>query len=159
MKKKFVACALAASLGGMFALDAAAQAKPEQLVHQRQSGMALIGWYFGPIGAMMRGDRPFDAAVVQRNTAYLEVLSKMPIEGFDPSTKDTPASTKGVKSATKPEAFAEMDKFKKGMEAFQGEVAKLAQVAKGGDQAAIRTQFGAVGKTCSACHDAYRVKQ
>lgn len=152
MKKKILACALAGALGAGFAMNASAQAKPEQLVKQRQSGMALIGWYFAPIGAMMRGDRPFDAAIVQRNAGYLEVLSKMPGDGFDPSTKDT-------KSATKPEAWAEMDKFKKGMEAFQGEVAKLAQVAKGGDQAAIRTQFGAVGKTCSACHDAYRVKQ
>lgn len=152
MKKKFLACALAVTLGAGFAFNASAQPKPEQLVKQRQSAMALMGWYFAPIGAMMRGDRPFDAAIVQRNTAYLEVLAKMPMEGFDPATKDQ-------KSATKPEAWAEMDKFRKGMELSQGEIAKLAQVAKGGDQAAIRVQFGATGKTCAGCHDAYRVKQ
>ena len=82
MKKKMVMIAVAAALGAGASFQAAAQAKPEQLVKQRQSGMALIGWYFGPIGAMMRGDRPFDAAVVARNAGYLEVLSKMPQEGF-----------------------------------------------------------------------------
>lgn len=152
MKRKLLSCALAAALGAGLSFNASAQPKPEQYLKQRQSGMALIGWYFGPIGAMMRGAQPFDAAVVQRNTAYLEVLSKLPVEGFNPATKD-------LKSATKPEAWAEMDKFRKGMEAMQAEMSKLAEVAKGGDQAAIRTQFGATGKTCSACHDAYRVKQ
>ena len=152
MKKKALLCALALSFGAGYVLNAGAQARPEQLLKQRQSGMALIGWYFGPIGAMMRGDRPFDAAVVARNAGYLEVLVQMPAEGFQPSTKD-------LKSAARPEVWTDKPKFDQAMESMQGEISKLAQVAKGGDQAAIRTQFGAVGKTCAACHDNYRVKQ
>src|SRR5258706_8053854 len=146
MKKKILMAAIALALGAVTSFQVAAQAKPDQLVKQRQSAMALIGWYFGPIGAMMRGDRPFDAAVVARNAGYLEVLSKMPPEGFQPSTKDE-------KTRARPEVWTDKPKFDKAMENMQGEIAKLNQVAKGGDQGAIKTQFGAVGKACGACHD------
>ena len=152
MKKKLVMIAVAAALGAGASFQAAAQPKPDQLVKQRQSAMSLIGWYFGPIGAMMRGDRPFDAAVVARNAGYLEVLSKMPAEGFHPSTKDE-------KTRARPEVWADKPKFDKAMENMQAELAKFHQVAKGGDQGAIKAQFGAVGKSCAACHDDYRVKQ
>ena len=151
MKKKMVMVAVAAAVGLGASFHAAAQAKPEQLVKQRQSGMALIGWYFGPIGAMMRGDRPYDAAVVMRNADYLEVLSKMPQEGFQPSTKDE-------KTKAKPEVWTDKAKFDKAMENMQAEMAKFKQVAHGADQGAIKAQFGAVGKACAACHDDFRMK-
>jgi cytochrome c556 len=38
-------------------------------------------------------------------------------------------------------------------------VKKLQSVAKSGDEAAVKAQIGAVGKSCGACHDAYREKQ
>lgn len=152
MKKRMVMVAVALAVGAGASFQAAAQAKPEQLVKQRQSAMALIGWYFGPIGAMMRGDRPFDAPTVARNAGYLEMLSKMPAEGFQPTTKDQ-------KTNARPEVWTDKPKFDKALENMQVEIAKLNGVAKGGDQGAIKTQFGAVGKSCANCHDDFRVKQ
>jgi len=152
MNKKMVMIAVAAAVGIGASFQAAAQAKPDQLVKHRQSAMSLIGWYFGPIGAMMRGDRPYDPAVVMRNADYLDVLSKMPSEGFQPSTKDE-------KTRARPEVWTDKGKFDKAMENMQGELAKFKQVAHGGDQGAIKAQFGAVGKSCANCHDDYRVKQ
>jgi cytochrome c556 len=32
-------------------------------------------------------------------------------------------------------------------------------VAKGGDEGAIKSQIGAVGKACANCHDNFRAKQ
>jgi cytochrome c556 len=144
--------AVAAALGAGASFQAAAQPKPDQLVKQRQSAMALIGWYFGPIGAMMRGDRPFDAAIVRRNAEYLEVLSKLPGEGFHPSTKDE-------KTRARPEVWSDKPKFDKALENMQVEMAKFRQVAASGDQGAIKAQFGAVGKSCANCHDDFRTKQ
>ena len=152
MKNKLVMIAVATALGVGASFQAAAQAKPEQLVKQRQSAMALIGWYFGPIGAMMRGDRPFDAATVRRNTEYLDVLVKLPGEGFHPSTKDE-------KTRARPEVWTDKPKFDKALENMQVEMGKLKQVAATGDQGAIKTQFGAVGKSCANCHDDFRTKQ
>lgn len=151
MKKAIVAAVAALALG-VTAGAALAQVKPEVLVKQRQAAMTLIGKYFGPLGGMAQGKAPFNAQVVQRNADYLAALSQMPWDGFDPSTANT-------KSRAKPELFKETQKVKELAERFQGEVKKLQTVAKSGDEAAIKSQIAAVGKSCGACHDAYREKQ
>lgn len=151
MKRTVVAAAAVIALGAV-AGAAVAQVKPEVLVKQRQAGMTLISKYFGPLGGMAQGKVPFNAQLVQRNADYLAVLSQLPWDGFQPSTADE-------KSRAKPELYKEMDKVKGLVERFQGEVKKLQTVAKGGDEAAIKSQIAAVGKACGACHDPYREKQ
>ncbi len=152
MKLKLVAVSLSMAVGAAFTLDAAAQAKPETLVKQRQAAMTLQGKYMGPMGGMAQGKIPYNAAVVQRNAGFLEVLSKMPWDGFDPNTK-------GVKSAALPAIWEKSDEFKKAAENFESEAAKLAQVSKSGDEAAVKAQIGATGKACGACHEKFREKQ
>lgn len=150
MKKTLSRCLLAAvslSLAGI----AQAQVKPEILVKQRQAAMILQGKYFGPMAAMAQGKAPFNAAVIARNADYLEVLSKLAWDGFDPSTS-------GEKSRALPEIYSNAAKFKAAQDAFQANAAKLAAAAKGGDEAAIKAAIGAVGKDCSGCHDAFRQK-
>jgi len=142
----------AAVMGLVISTTAAAQAKPEQLVKQRQAAMTLQGKYFGPLGAMAQGKAPYDAAAVARNAAFLDVLGKMPWDGFAASTKD-------VKSATLPAAFTDTAKFKEAQDRFQSEISKLVSVSKSGDEAAVKAQLGAVGKTCGGCHENFREKQ
>ncbi len=151
MKRTVVAAAAVIALGAI-AGAAVAQVKPEVLLKQRQAGMTLISKYFGPLGGMAQGKVPFNAQLVQRNANYLAVLTEMPWDGFDPSTANE-------KSRAKPELFKEMDKVKELIDRFQGEVKKLQTAAKGGDEAAIKSQIAAVGKACGACHDRYREKQ
>jgi len=151
-KARLAALAAVASLGMGLALDATAQAKPEVLVKQRQAAMTLIGKYFGPLGGMAQGKVPFNGDVVQRNAAYLEVLSKMPWDGFHESTK-------GEKSAARPAVFEKASEFKEGSERMQSEISKLASVSKSGDESAVKSQIGAVGKTCGGCHDNFREKR
>ncbi len=151
MKKKMVMAALALVLGAGASFQASAQVKPEVLVKQRQAAMTLQGKYFGPIGAMMQGKMPYDAAVVARNSAFLEELAKMPWDGFQASTAD-------LKSDAKPEIYKEMDKFKSNWEKFEVNASKLAAAAKSGDQNAVKAAFGEVGKSCKGCHDDYKVK-
>lgn len=141
----------AAVMGLSISATATAQVKPEQLVKQRQAAMTLQGKYFGPLGAMAQGKAPYDAAVVARNAAYLDVLSKMPWDGFAAGTKD-------VKSAALPAVFTDTAKFKEAQDRLQSEVSKLVAVSKGGDEAAVKAQLGAVGKSCGGCHDNFREK-
>ena len=100
---------------------------------------------------MCSSDLPYNADIVARNAGFVETLSKMPWDGFDPSTS-------GEKSKTKPEAYKEMDKFKAAASNFETEAAKLAAAARAKDEGAVKMAFGAVAKTCGACHDAYREK-
>ena len=152
MKSKLTYAALAVCLGGGFVLDAAAQAKPEVLVKQRKAAMTLMGKYIGPMGAMAQGKAPYNAQVVQRNAAFLEALSKMPWDGFDPSTK-------GEKSAALPAVWDKAADFKQAGERLETEAAKLAQVSKSGDEAAVKNQIGATAKACGGCHEHFREKQ
>jgi len=149
MKSKLAVVTFALLLG--VTLDAAAQAKPEVLVKQRQAAMTLQGKYLGPLGAMAQGKAPFNAQIVQRNAGYLEVLSKMPWDGFD-------ASTKGEKSAALPAIWEKAGEFKQAQERFENEAAKLVQVAKSGDEGAIKAQIGATAKSCGGCHENFRQK-
>src|SRR3954467_5842354 len=153
MKNKKLLAAIAISTGAVWSFQASAQVKPETLVKQRQAAMTLQGKYFGPIGAMVQGKAPYDAAIVTRNAGYLEALSKMPWDGFHESTasvKDTDA---------KPEIYKNTDKFRSESQKLETEAAKLAAAAKSGDQAAVKTAFGDVAQACKACHDDFRVKR
>jgi cytochrome c556 len=149
MNRKLAAAALVASL---FSLEAVAQAKPEVLVKQRQAAMTLQGKYFGPLGGMAQGKVPYNQSVVQRNAAFLQVLTQMPWDGFDPSTK-------GEKSAALPAIWEKPAEFKQAAERLESETAKLASVSKSGDEAAVKAQIGAVGKACGGCHDNFREKR
>ncbi|TAK65524.1 MAG: cytochrome c [Betaproteobacteria bacterium] len=142
----------AAVMGLVISATAAAQAKPEQLVKQRQAAMTLQGKYFGPLGAMAQGKAPYNAELVRQNAAFLEVLAKMPWDGFAASTKD-------VKSATLPAAYTDTAKFKEAQDRSQSEISKLVSVSKSGDEAAVKAQLGAVGKSCGGCHENFREKQ
>ena len=129
-----------------------AQAKPEVLVKQRQAGMTLLGKYFGPMAGMAQGKIPFNASVVQRNAGFVDNLSRMPWDGFD-------ASTRGAdKTRALPAVFDEAAKFKEASARLENEAAKLVAVARSGDEAAIKAQIGAVGKSCGGCHDSFRQK-
>ena len=63
-------------LGVLTTASAADAKKPEDVVNYRQSVYTIIGWNFGPIGAMMKGEAPFDAAAVTRHAQYVEMMSK-----------------------------------------------------------------------------------
>jgi cytochrome c556 len=152
MKRQVAAATLIASVAVVFSLDSLAQAKPEVLVKQRQAAMTLQGKYFGPMAGMAQGKIPYNASVVQRNAGFLEVVSKMPWDGFDPSTK-------GEKSAALPAIWEKPGEFKQAAERLESETAKLAQVSKSGDEAAVKAQIGAVGKACGGCHDNFREKR
>ena len=150
--KQFGTLLSAAVIGIVISTTAAAQVKPEQLVKQRQAAMTLQGKYFGPLGAMAQGKAPYDAAVVARNAAFLDVLDKMPWDGFAASTKD-------VKSAALPAIWGESAKFKQAQDNFQDAVQSLVRASKGGDEAATKAAIGGVGKTCGGCHQNFRQKQ
>lgn len=123
----------------------------DEAIGYRQGIFKAIKWNVGPMGAMLKGERPFDAQVFLKHASRLEALSQMPLEGF------VQGSDVGETDA-KPEIWSQWPKFESRMKDFQTESAKLMQVAKTGDQGAIKAQFGATTKTCKACHDDFRIK-
>lgn len=151
MKKSIWAGAVVLALGAGASMNAAAQAKPDVLVKQRQAVMTLQGKYLGPLVGIAQGKVPYDAAAVQRNAGFLDNLSRMPWDGFDPSTR-------GEKSRALPAIYDNNAKFKEYAVRLENETSKLVSLSKGGDEGAVKAQIGAVGKACGACHDDFRQK-
>ena len=149
MRNLLVVGLLAGAIAAPFAASAQF-AKTEDAIKYRQSAFTLMGNHMGRLNAVIKGDKPFNAADVQHSAAVVEMMSKLPYEAF-PAGSD--ANTKA-----KPEIWTEMAKFKELAEKLQGETAKLAAAAKTGDLAQVKTTFGAVGQACKACHDNYRAK-
>lgn len=151
MVRKLAMGAAAIVLGALVAQGAFAQAKPEVLVKQRQAKMILQGKYFGPLAGMAQGKVAYNATVVQRNAGFLDNLTRMAWDGYDPSTKDE-------KSRTLPALYDNKGKFNEYVSRLENEASKLVALSRSGDEAAVKAQIGAVGKVCGGCHDDFRSK-
>ena len=152
MNKKMALIGLTLVLGMGYGAAAFAQVKPDLLVKQRQAAMTLQGKYFGPLAGMASGKVPYNAETVARNVAYLDVLNKMPWDGFNENTKD-------IKSRALPEVYSDNAKFKEATTHTQNAVAQLVKVSKGSDEAAVKAAINDVIKSCGGCHDSFRAKQ
>jgi cytochrome c556 len=120
--------------------------KPEKAVKYRQSVMFVIGQHFGRLGAMVKGQQPYDQKSFASNTAVIETLAGLPWEAFL-----VPGSDQG-KTTMKSSVLKDPDGLKSLSQQFQIEVDKLSAAAKGNDLNAIKTQFGAVAQSCKSCH-------
>ncbi|MGW8182586.1 MAG: c-type cytochrome [Burkholderiales bacterium] len=150
--KKLLMRSVGVLVGAAVTFTAFAQAKPEVLVKQREAAMTLIGKYWGPLGRMAQGKAPYNGEVVARNAGYLEVLSKMPWDGFQASTRD-------VKSRALPAVFDQPEKFKEAQQRLESAVGKLAAASKGGDEGAVKAAMKEVGQSCGGCHKNFREKR
>ena len=155
MKSLHKVLAIAFTVAGVavssYALADGPQKSPEEMAIQyRQDAFHMIKYHFGPMAAMVKGEKEFNAEEFQKNAEAVATLSKFPMNGF------IAGSDKGGKTEAKAEIWTNMDDFKKKMETFQVEATSLAEVAKGGDLATIKPQFGKVGESCKACHKEYK---
>jgi cytochrome c556 len=55
-----------------------------------------------------------------------------------------------------PAIWEKPDEFRQSVEKFEAETARLSEVAKGGDLAALGAQLKATGKACGSCHETFR---
>lgn len=132
------------------AWPAAAQfAKPEDAIKYRRAVFTVMSTHFGRVAAMANGKAPFDAKAAADNADIALIASKLPYAAF------VPGSDKGETRA-EPKIWTEMDKFRAAAAKMQDEMAKLDVAAKSGNLDAIKTAVGETGKSCKACHDAYR---
>lgn len=126
-------------------------AKVEDAVKYRQSAFTVMATHFARVGAVVKGEKPYDKAAVEADVAIVEMMSKLPWPAF-------PAGSDIANSKARPEIWKEQDKFKAASEKTSSEVAKLSAAAKSGDLNTIKVAFGAVGQSCKACHDDFRKK-
>ncbi|TDG11978.1 cytochrome c [Seongchinamella unica] len=142
------AAALATSVQVVAHLD-----DKEAMQSYRQSYFTLVAMNFGPIGSMVKGEMPWDDAMLKTFANELAALGSMDVSRAFP-----PGSDKGTTRA-KPEIWDNKDDFEAKLGDLQQALAALQIAAGSGDRKIIAEATGAAGKACKACHDEYKSKE
>ncbi len=138
---------------GLAASSVAAQdAKPDRSIKYRQGVLGAMGWHFGILGSMAKGDTPYDKDTALRSATFVQQLSHMPWDGFGAGTD------KGAPTKAKADIWKEPAKFKQHQDALMDATPKLVTAANTGDVGALRRAVGTVAKACKDCHDDFREK-
>lgn len=123
--------------------------KPEDAIKYRQSAFTVMANSFGKIGAVVKGETPYNKDEVAKNAAVVAMLSSLPWQGFGPGTEGGKA---------KDEIWSDSAKFKAAQDKLQLAAANLNTAAQSGDLENIKKAFGAAGQTCKGCHDEFKKK-
>jgi cytochrome c556 len=140
-------------VAGALLLSASAVLAQQDVVDKTQKLMKDNGRNVMALSAIVKGDKPYDQAVVDAA-----------LKQFDETAKDLPKlfpnSVKGLKAtdskyASSPKIWEERAKFDAEIAGF----AKAVNDAKGvKDADTLKVSFPAIGKACGSCHEAFRLK-
>lgn len=120
-------------------------------VAQRIDLMKKAGEATKPVGAMLKGEAPFDLAKVKEALVSYETAAKQFPSLFPEDSKN------GKDSTAAPKIWENKADFDSKLAAW-GKVSAEAS-AKITDEASFKTQMTAVLGSCKSCHDDYRVKK
>jgi cytochrome c556 len=150
-KTAFAALGIAtvAIAGALVSGQVAAQSTPDAAIKYRQAAFTLMGNHMGRLGAMAKGNAPFDAKAAQASANVVAMVSHLPWDAF-------PKGSEGANSKVKGDPWTNADEFKKLGEKMMAETAKLPAAAASLDT--LKTQVGAVGASCKGCHDKFKAK-
>lgn len=144
------AVAVAAPLGALVAHDDHATG-----IHKvRHDEYHKLGDAFKVIRDQIRASSPDGAAIKQA----AQVVNDASVNQF----KWFPAGSgpeSGAKTRAKAEIWSKPQDFEAAQKLFAEQAKKLNTAAAGGDVAAVRAQFGEVGKSCKNCHDTFRTPE
>lgn len=116
--------------------------KYRQKLMETQEGHLLA------IVAVLKGEVPY-AGHVKTHAEAIKGISEMVGDAF-------PKGSDVAGSRAKPEIWQNWDKFREAYNNYKAEASKLAEVAAGGDLAAVGAQLGNLGEACGGCHKPFR---
>lgn len=160
MSPRLRTLAAAVALGAVAAGStlAWAQDDPANVVKYRKALMGANGAHLGMIGAALKGEVGFTDQIAP-NAQALALLADMMFANAQQLFPEGSSQADGLDTHALPVIWENWSGFEERVQTFQQEATKLAEVAQGGDMAAIGQQVGALGKNaCGACHSDFRQK-
>jgi cytochrome c556 len=134
--------------------------EPANIVKYRKAFMDANGAHLSMIAAVVKGEVSLTDGIVA-NAQALAAQGKLLTANLDQLFPEgTAKGETAEKSAALPAIWEKWSEFEQAAQKFEEESAKFAEVAQGGDMAAIGPALGALGKQgCGACHQTFREKQ
>jgi cytochrome c556 len=150
----------AAGLVATTATIAVAADEPVNIVKYRKAFMDANGAHISMIAAVVKGEVSFTDDIAA-NAQALATQGKLLTANLDQLFPEgTAKGETAEKSTALPVIWEKWSEFEQAAQKFEEESAKFAEVAQGGDMAAIGPALGALGKQgCGACHETFREKQ
>ena len=141
------------SIALMPTIAAAADERTQMAVDTRQGLLKVVGFYMGPIVGMAREQIPYDGDRVKANAERIAELAPMIPDVFRFDTRGSDAATEALHSIWDNGAdFADK------AATVAARAADLAAATADGQGPAMKA-FGAMGASCKACHDEYRIQK
>ena len=145
---------------GLGAAAAFAADEPVNIVKYRKAFMDANGAHITMIAAVVKGDVSFKDNIAANAKALAEQGKLLTADLQRLFPKGSGKGETAEKSAALPVIWEKWSDFEAAAQKFQEESAKFAEVAAGGDMAAIGPALGALGKQgCGGCHQTFREKQ
>jgi len=148
MKRFALIAAAVAVSGSLVSATASAQfAKADDAIKYRQSAFTLMTTHMGRLGAIARGDVPFDAAKAQASAQVVAVVSALPWDAFPPGSNTGAAKIKG-------DPWKDAATFSKLQADLKAQTDKLPAAVATLD--GLKGQVGATSRVCRECHENFR---
>ena len=140
-------------VAGVLLLSVGAVVAQQEVANQTQTTMKATGRAMGSLAPMVKGEKPYDQAIVDTALTQLNDTAKKLPAMF-------PDSIKGLKIegdySSSPKVWEDKAGFAAKIESF----AKVATEAKAKikDLDSLKATVPAIGKECSGCHETFRLK-
>jgi len=142
--------AIAAITTSVIAGTALAQfARPDAAIKYRKATFTVMSTHFARIGAVAKGEVPFNKDEVAKNAAIVNAMASLPWQAFGPGTEGGDAL---------PSVWSEETKFKSNQEKLISAASSLNSAANSGDLDAVKKATANVGAACKNCHDDFKKK-
>lgn len=122
------------------------------VVETRHGLMMQMAADVGKMGAMVKGDAPYDAAAAAKAAANVAAIASVISMDQFPAGSEAGAS---ADSFAKPDIWATPADFQARISELDAAATAL-KAAAGTDEAGLKSGIAALGKACGACHSAYR---
>jgi len=121
-------------------------ARPDAAIKYRKAAFTVMSTHFARIGAVAKGEVPFNKDEVAKNAAIVNAMASLPWQAFGPGTEGGDAL---------PAIWSDESKFKSAQEKL---IAATASLASAGDLDAVKKATANVGAACKNCHDDFKKK-
>ncbi len=122
-------------------------------IEEREALMKANGKIMGQLAPIAKGEKPFDAAIVQAALASLnENAQKLDVAALFPE------GSTNAESTASPKIWEDMAGFHKAVDKFKADVADAAAKPPA-DLAGLQAAMGSIGENCGTCHQNFRIKK
>lgn len=133
-----------------FSVPLATASEYEAEIDYRQGVMDILSYNAKQIGAMLKGNKPYDAEKIKTHAADIASVASLDIlAGF-------PEDSTSADSSALEDIWLDFGTFKEKLNDFEVAAANLNKAAAGGDRGAIGQAMGALGDSCKGCHRPFK---